>query len=233
MKQFTICSLVAILVSASEIASAAALFGPGDHWVDTVTAGTDAFGSATTMAIDLNGDLVPDLNVTLPGPIIIQRGAAADTPDPLDPGHLNHVGIELVSLELTASTPYGPVTVRAGDGIANLASDGPLYTPGAIDEKATNPALADAYLDLFLEVETPFGTFHNNSALRLRGVIGQYPPVFAQDLLNPVPLVGSGGNPTAMSVVSMTTVVPEPSSIALTVLCFAGLAARGWRRKRA
>ena len=230
MKRLTICSLLMILVSASEIAGAAALFGPGPHWVDTVTAGTDFFSSATSIAIDLNGDLLPDVSLSLPGPIIIQRGSAADTPDPLDPEHLNHVDIELVSLMLTGSTPLGPITLHAGDGFGNFAADGPLYSPGAIDEKVSDPTLANAFIDLFLEVETPFGTFHNNTALRLRAMIDQYPPLFAQDLLNPVPLVGSGGSPTAMSLVSMTAVVPEPSSMALAALGLAG-AFLGWRRR--
>ena len=232
MKRLTICSLLMILASASKIAGAAALFGPGPHWVDTVTAGTDFFGSATSIEIDLNGDLAADVSFSLPGPIIIKRGSAADTPDPLDPGHLNHVDIELVSMELTASTPFGPVTVRAGDDIGNFAADGPLYSPGAIDEKDSDPTLANAFIDLFLEVDTPFGTFHNNTALRLRAVINQYPPLFAQDLLNPVPLVGSSGSPSTVSLVAMAIVVPEPPSMALAAFGLVGLAAWRWRRKR-
>ncbi len=234
MKPLTICWLAMVLFGASNVAGAAPLFGPGPHWVDTVTAGADFFGSATTFDIDLNGDLVADVSLSLSGPIVIQRGAAADTPDPLDPGHLNHVEIELVSMELTAPTPFGSFTIRAGDGIGNLASDGPLYSPGAIDEQESDPSLADAYLDLFLEIETPWGTFHNNSALHLQTVIDQYPPLFAHALANPLTLVDSGGNPTPISIVNVTTVTPEPSTLALAAFGFVGLlAAWGWRRRKA
>ena len=229
---FALAALVAFGIGAP--AQAAPLFGPGAHWVDTVTAGTDVFNSILVVEIDLDGDLSGDTTINLPNPIIVERGAAADTPDPLDPGHLNHIPIELVSMELTASTPIGPVTLRAGDGIANLAPDGPLFSFGAIDERADDPALADGFLDLFFELETVLGTFHNEDAIRIAGVIDRYPPILSFGHVSVIPLLDEGGGATSVNIVgvSQQIVSPEPGALTLLGLGALGLIVGGYRRRK-
>jgi hypothetical protein len=181
------------------------------------------------LVLDMDGDSVEDFTLSLPAPIVIRRGDASDTPDPLDAGHVNHVDIELVSLELTG----GFFTLRAGDGVANLSSDGPLFSPGAIDEQPGDPALADAFLDVSFEVETPIGTFHSGSPVHLQATIDQYPPVFTVGNLQVIPLLDDSGGSSSAQVLGFSAhIVPEPGSLALAGIGGLGLVAYFLRRRK-
>ena len=163
--------IVFVLLGTMEPA-AAAVCGPGSHWVDTCPSGTDSFPSVAMILVDIDFDGIPDIRAVLSGPTIIFRGNPIDTPDPLDPGHFNQINTELVDMYLTG----GPLKLFAGDTIGNLVNDGPLYSPGALVEKPFNPALADSFFDVFFQVLTPFGLLHNNDPLRVTAVIDRVLP---------------------------------------------------------
>ena len=129
--------------------------GPGDHWVDTCTTGTDVFNSIAVVGIDTNLDGISDSALNLSGPTTVLRSSPENTPDPLDllplyltpnpVGHFNRIPTEIKSIALTGSGPGGNYTLRAGsDQIALGANQITGNTFGAILEKtAGDPSVVD------------------------------------------------------------------------------------------
>jgi hypothetical protein len=145
----------------------ATVCGPGPHWVDTCPSGTDTFNSIAQVTLRFPDNSMQ--TITLSGPTTVFRGAPIDTPDPGDPGHLNEIKTEIVSMNLTG----GPFTLTAGDGVGNLLSDGALHSPGAIIERPDDPARADSFFDVFFQLSDGVNTLHNNVALRVNAA----PPI--------------------------------------------------------
>lgn len=173
-----ICGVTLIaLLGTSKPTDAMPTCGPGSHWVDTCTAGTDSFNSIATIGVDIDFDNIADFNAVLQGPTTIYRGNPINTPDPLDPGHFNQIDTEIVSMTLTGVG----MTLTAGDGTGNLSNDGPLHSAGNIIEQAGNPFMADSFFDVFFEFDIPgiplVPTLHNTDPLRVRAVIDRVPPI--------------------------------------------------------
>jgi hypothetical protein len=110
--------------------------------------------------------------ITLKGPTLAFRGD----------GTPHSIQTEMYDLEMSGNTPFGPVTLVAGDGVGNLANDGPaigsLYSPGLIEENSSDPTKANSSFDVKFELHTPIGILHNNDAYEMKaeGLLG-VPPV--------------------------------------------------------
>lgn len=216
--------------------------GPGSHWVDACPAGIDTFMSSATIGLDLNLDNLRDISVVLSGPTSVFRGNPVDaiTGHPqlgnvgtID-GHLDVFETEIISLMLTG----GGVTVRAGDGVGNLSNDSLLYSPGAVRETPSDPMWADSFFDVFFELDTQFGTLHNQQPLGLGSVIDRVPPIgfsYTHAISNPIGLFDQNGIERARLTDAVHTPVPEPETYAmlLTGLGLLGFAARPRKRREA
>src|SRR4030067_1749981 len=137
--------------------------------------GTDSFYSIAVVGVDIDWDGIPDITANLAGPTGIFRGHPIDTPDPLDPGHFNRINTEIVSMTLTG----GGITLTAGDGIGNLANNGPLYSPGNVIEKIGDPTRADSFFFFSFTIQTPLGLLHSNTPVTVTasGGITEVPPI--------------------------------------------------------
>ena len=167
--------LTALVLSGAMNSADAYVCGPGPHWVDYCMGGTDSFYSIAVVGVDIDWDGIPDITANLAGPTVIFRGHPIDTPDPLDPGHFNRINTEIVSMTLTG----GGITLTAGDGIGNLANNGPLYSPGNVIEKIGDPTRADSFFDVSFTIQTPLGLLHSNTPVTVTasGGITEVPPI--------------------------------------------------------
>ncbi|NJO16255.1 MAG: hypothetical protein HC877_11035 [Thioploca sp.] len=163
---------------------------PNPHWVDTCPSGFDKFPTTGTISIALGWDTNPVMGrtdcshedaegvykITLKGPTWAFRGDGTNSTTP------HSIQTEMYDLEMSGNTPFGPVTLYAGDGVGNLADDGPiigsLYSPGEIEENSSSPGKANSYFDVKFELHTPMGILHNNLPYRMEtdGMLG-VPPV--------------------------------------------------------
>ena len=86
----------------------------------------------------------------------------------------------------------GGFTLQAGDRRPNLASNGPLHSPGRITERPSPDGLglvAHSFFDIFFEISTPLGTLHNNNPLD--SIAGQQACRMAADITQVPPTVGT------------------------------------------
>ena len=201
--------------------------GPGFDWMNTCTSGTDTFPSiAIHIIIDLPG-LPPVLAEPLFGNSTVFRG------DPV--GEPEVIQTEMVSLLLVGASG---LTLRAGDGVGNLASDGPLYSPGMITEDP-GELTATSFFDVFFELSGgPLGNMvvRNTTAARMQATIDRVPPDWecvTQGLCiyvlenPPVPVVlyDQNDNPIweGFLIAATHEPIPEPATGFLLVCGLAGL----------
>ena len=171
--------------------------GPGNDWVNTCPSSFDQFLTNITINADILGFGSPlDFTTTLSGKSTVFRGEPVDAviDDPLlgnvgvMDGRLDVIKTELFDLTVIGLTLFvSAVTAIAGDGVPDLkptpsSSILPyesLYSAGAIIERPDNPALADSFLNIFLEIQgTVEGSLRNKIPLNLRGTmpLSEFPP---------------------------------------------------------
>jgi hypothetical protein len=161
------------------------------------------------------------------------------------------VPTEIVQMELTGSSSLGPLTVRAG-------SDCPLcpQSVGEIEENENNtpgeldlpvegvfpslPGTADSFFDIFFEIDTPFGTLHNDEPMRISATLTEKPPegtkYIKPDNTGDIPLLDGTGQDTGIRIkVASHTPIPIPTqvggeflSIEKTSLLLAGAQSFSW-----
>jgi hypothetical protein len=124
-------------------------------------AGFDEFDSNAQVTLNLTkpplGTIGP---ITLVGPARIRRG------NPYIDGGLRTIDTEIVSMELRGIDPFDqPVSVTLNPA---------LPSTGQIQAQAPNTDFpADSFFDVFVEIQTAAGTFHNgpNDPMRMESVI--------------------------------------------------------------
>lgn len=223
--------------------------GPGLHWVDTCPSGTDKFLSQSEHGVVIFDP--EDGGFVIPLPLMtgfteVFRGAGTVS------GTDHFIVTEMVRLFLSG----GGLTLRAGDGTGNLASDGPLFSPGRITELSNPPngVFAHSFFDIFFEIsDTPFGPLHNITACRMTADIDRVPPSVGTTytgchdpllstnttdgpLLEFLDLFDAGGEHRARLTEAVFHIVgvaiPEPSTLLLVGVGLAGLTGIAWRRHR-
>jgi hypothetical protein len=195
-------------------AQAAPVCGPGPNWVDTCPSGTDDLPFTRGFhTLEIIGGGTISVELFGSGSVFRSDGPGPNTDNAI-------IRTEMVSLTLS-----GPgITMVAGDGLGNLAPDGPLHSPGTIEEQGPVGPLADSFFDIFFEISGPalgaLGPLHNNTAARMHAVIPEVPPPFpiiyiAENL--PLPLFDVNGIERAFLVEPTFHQIwtPEPSALLL------------------
>jgi hypothetical protein len=160
----------------------------------------------------------------------------------LGTGSPHTIPTELVSLLETGSG----VTLRAGDGVANLLSDGPLFSPGHIDEQGGDPFLANSFFDVFVQLDLPslnlVLTNPPTTPLRVEcdGLTQAPPTLCAYNIIGQLPLTlfDQSGFPRAQLLATpenfahhVVTPTPEPGTWVMLLMGVGALVA-GTRRRR-
>ena len=167
MKPIMITTLYLLLVASQASASTCA---PGDHWIDTCNAGTETYNISMYFGLDTDSDSLANVDASFYGTATISHS------DPvainiLEPEHLNAIGTQIVSMNLTGSAG-GYVdgwTLHMG------SEEGLADSTGYIIEN-TDPLLGDSKFDTVFEIRnTHFGTLHHNSTFFFSALIGEYP----------------------------------------------------------
>jgi hypothetical protein len=204
-------AVVLVLVAIAPVQ--AALDGPGPHWIDDVTGGSAMFLSEATVSVDFDFDAVSDLDFAATGPTKVFRSAAYEGDPVGDPGHDNHLDLEIYSMILTGTIPsLGPFTLTVGDGAGNLASDGLLFSSGTSDELPDDPRRAHDVFNLFFQVEVAGLVLHNAVPFQVESIIDRLPPVGSEfhHVGPPVPLLTASGTPLLQITAVVNRVVRPP-----------------------
>jgi hypothetical protein len=224
-------------------AHAAAVCGPGNHWIDSCPAGTETLPIIMRFGLSTNGDSVTDVEVQFDGTITVQRNDPVVGNPTTDPGHLNYIQTEILSMNLVGTSAYGNGWFfRAG------VSEGLSPSTGFIRE-TTNAAVGTNRFDLVFQIDgSPYGTLHHDGTFFFSAPIDRLPPVgtvykhlggpFGTDFA----LLDTGDN----QVLRLTdlfgtdyvtqgrpefTIVPLPSALGLLAVGIFGLFGARFRRR--
>ena len=180
-------TIVSSLNIAEPVKASSLSCGPGDNWIETCSSQSYDFSDFVTISVNFgfSPNNQPDFTANLTGKTTLFLGNPVDAiiDDPLlgnvgtVDGILDVIKIEMVSSVSSGPTPFVPlITAIAGDTVPDLAptpleTDLPfesLYSAGAIVQNTDNPAQADAFLKLFLEIQgTPEGVIRIQEPLTL------------------------------------------------------------------
>ena len=186
--------------------------------------------------IDTTGDGILDAlleGIPLEGPVVVRR-----TPGPEGPPA--QIDTEMVEMELTGSTPFGLIVVRAGSELGLPPSTGAI-----VEQVPGTDWPADSFFDVFFELTgTPYGPLRNwpPEPCHVAGVITDPPgiPPYDIDYRSDefVPVTDGDGIIRARVLVVRHTPLPCPSvpamadwSIVGAVVGVGGLAMLMLRRR--
>ncbi len=151
--------------------------GPGAHWIDNCAGGSDIMESGALVGVNFNlanCNLPPEVNITLSGPVTVQRQAAQDImvtdgicPATVD-GHTDVIPTEIISMNLTGS---GYTLIVGPSGAPELQ-----HTFGYVVEKPADTTLGCSFFDVWFKIITPSGPLYNQTPLRLEATIDRVPP---------------------------------------------------------
>jgi HYR domain len=166
-----------------------------------------------------------DAVVTLAGPTTVRvcippEGDAADT----DGDGLDQVPTEMVALNLTGSSPLGPIQITLDP---NQRSMGEIQeqannTPGTLDLPPFTPeGSADSFFDIFPIISVGGQNYHPAAPLHLSSVITHKPPApgesYTNPFLEPIELLDENGQGTGYFVIKEVH-TPNPSNC-LVITC--------------
>lgn len=165
------------------------------------------FDARAVIGVDADGDGAGDITLEASGPTTVLRSDAQPS-DAADGSHRNYLDLEIVDMTLEAEG----VHFRAGDGVGNFTSDGPLFSIGSSDEIVGSPHLARDDFAIYFEGEISGLVLHNEEPLRVVATIDQLPPIGNVFELDgpPLPLLGEDGRPSQFQIVSVSY-TPQPS----------------------
>ncbi len=126
-------------------------------------AGEDIFPvSIAQIGIDLTLDGIVEGDISAEGPFVVVRQ------DPRPEGGVNVIDVEIVQMELTGSSPLGPVTIRESNT---------RRSTGQIRARQDFPDFpADSFFDVFVEIELGDVRLENRDPIRMEAVITEIPP---------------------------------------------------------
>ncbi len=126
-------------------------------------AGIDEFPvSIAQIAIDFTLDGIPEGDLSAEGPFVVERG------DPRPEGGSNVIDVEIVQMNLTGTSPLGPVRIRESP---TRRSVGRIV---ALQEESDFPA--DSFFDVFVEIQIGDTQFENRTPIRMQAIINEIPP---------------------------------------------------------
>jgi hypothetical protein len=152
--------------------------GPGPHWIDECSSGgPDIMESGALVGVNFtltNCNLPAEQNITLSGPVTVQRLGSHDIAvlDGLCPatvdGHLDVIPTEIISMNLTGSG----FTLIIGPSAAPELQ----HSFGYVVEDPADNTLGCSFFDVWFKIITPGGTLYNQTPLRLEATIDRVPP---------------------------------------------------------
>jgi hypothetical protein len=167
-----------------------------DHFEHTVAQMELQGGPGGPELIALDGPTT--VHVFFEGP---NEGDANDS----DGNGLDEVQTEMVDMQLTGSSPFGPVVVRLNP---NIPSRGQIEEtantqPGRLDlPPFAATGTANSFFDVFFEIEVGGVKFHTATPKRMSSVIAHKPPAPGNtyENLEKITLLDENGNPTGFSI---------------------------------
>jgi hypothetical protein len=138
-------------------------------------AGSD-YMEHTTATIELEVTGMFTETITAKGPTTVSRS------NPYDPGD-GHIKIdtEIISMNLVGSSSYiGPITIIESPSKAST---------GAIQQQTAGIDFpANSFFDVFVEIQTMVGTFHNDDPVLMQTTINSIPPWGSTYISPPSPI---------------------------------------------
>ena len=152
--------------------------GPGDDWLQFTRQANDFLTVGMLATFDWDSDGSGDEVVFLEGDASVFLGDYD--------GGTDSVSIEVGEFDMFGNSTFGPVHIRTGDPDANNMVDGPLHLGGQFVQDPLDPALADSFFDIFVELDVgnvlgesapdPSTVWTNSTAIRVEASIDRLAP---------------------------------------------------------
>jgi hypothetical protein len=185
----------------------------GEGETNYPAAGEDAFESTTaTVEIEITQEGVSTApgafgaleKIELRGPALISRS------DPSFDGDIAVVETEIVEMELTGTSPFGPITVRQSPDDASVGE--------VRQQSAGEDFPATSFFDVFVEIELPDMnlTARNEEPLRMEARLSDLPPAPGDEYVGandePLPIFTPAGQQVGRIIDALH--IPEPAPAA-------------------